>query len=181
MIVWLNGPFGAGKTAAADELVERDAMWRRFDPEMVGFLVRSQFQDYGYADFQQLSAWRRLTPIVADDIARETGQHLVIVQTVLVQQYWNELAEGIRDRGHALHHVLIEAPADTLRRRICEDEVLHRAAGWRLEHIPVFLEARESWLADDAELVVDTSVVSPRRVAEEIATAIRGWAAEVKR
>ncbi|RJO77617.1 hypothetical protein D5S18_07710 [Nocardia panacis] len=58
-----------------------------------------------------------LTPIVADDIGWDSGEHLVIVRTV-AQQYWNELAEGLRERGHALHHVLIDAPpSDAAARR----------------------------------------------------------------
>lgn len=177
-IVWLNGPFGAGKSSTAEELVASDPAWRVFDPEFVGFMLRAQLPDSGFADFQQLPSWRRLTPIVVDDIAGETGQNLVIVQTVLNRQYWSELAEGIRAQGHSLHHVLIEASPESLRRRISEDEVLHRAAGWRLEHIPVFLAAREEWMAAAADLVLDTSALSPRRAAEQIADAIRRWATE---
>jgi hypothetical protein len=174
--VWLNGPFGAGKTSTAHELVASDPAWRLFDPEFVGFMLRSQLHDAGIADFQDYPSWRRLVPIVADDIARETGQNLVIVQTVTNRQYWTEIAEGIRAHGHSLHHVLIEAAPETLRRRISEDEVLYRAADWRLQHIPPFLSARDEWIAADADLVVDTTSLSPRRAAAQIADAIRRWA-----
>ncbi len=179
MILWLNGAFGAGKTTVAEQIVADNPQWRLFDPEMVGFLVRSQFQDFGFADFQQLRSWRRLTPMVADEIARETGQHLVIPQTVLDQQYWRELVTGIGDHGHTLHHVLLDARPEILRQRICDDEVLHRAAGWRLEHLSIFLEAR-TWIAREADLVVDTSATSPRRTALVIADAIRGWVEQDK-
>lgn len=176
MFVWLNGSFGAGKTSIARELVASDPQhWRLFDPEFVGFGVRAQYPDASVDDFQDLPSWRRLVPIVADDIATETGQHLVIVQTVLNQKYWTEIATGIAERGHVLRHVLIDAGPATLRQRISEDEVLHRAAGWRLQHVPRYITARDEWLANAADLVIDTTSISPLRAAAQITEAIERW------
>lgn len=177
MFVWLNGSFGAGKTSIAKELVATDPQhWRLFDPEFVGFMLRAQFSDADATDFQDLASWRRLVPFVADDIATETGQHLVIVQTVLNQKYWTEIATGIAELGHPLRHVLIDASPEVLRQRISEDEVLHRAAGWRLQHVPTYLDARNDWLAKAADLVIDTTSMSPLRAAAEITEAIGRWA-----
>ncbi|MFI6367956.1 AAA family ATPase [Nocardia sp. NPDC050630] len=176
MLVWLNGCFGAGKTTIAKELVAADPQrWRLFDPEFVGFMLRAQYPDSEFTDFQDFPSWRRLVPFVADEIVSETGQDLVIVQTLLNQKYWSEIATRIGELGHSLHHVLIDASPETLRRRISEDEVLHRAAGWRLQHVPAYIDARNDWLADAAELVVDTTTISPLRAAAEIADAIRRW------
>lgn len=176
LFVWLNGSFGSGKSSIATELVAADPTgWRLFDPEFVGFMLRAQFVDSEFADFQDFPSWRRLVPFVADDIASETGQNLVIVQTVLNQRYWTEIAAGIRELGHSLHHVLIDASPQTLRRRISEDEVLHRAAGWRLQHVPAYLAARTDWLADAADLVIDTTSLSPLGAASQIAEAIKRW------
>ncbi|MEU6191929.1 AAA family ATPase [Nocardia sp. NPDC047038] len=177
MFVWLNGSFGAGKTSIAKELVAADPQhWRLFDPEFVGFMLRAQYPDAEATDFQDLPSWRRLVPFVADDIATETGQHLVIVQTVLNQKYWAEIATGITKLGHSLHHVLIDASPETLRQRISEDEVLHRAASWRLQHVPTYIAARNDWLANAADLVIDTTSLSPLRAAVEITEAIGRWA-----
>ncbi|WP_280227275.1 AAA family ATPase [Nocardia farcinica] len=173
--MWLNGPFGSGKTTTAEELVASTPGWRLFDPEFVGFMLRAQLADSGVTDFQQLPSWRRLTPIVADEIATATGENLVIVQTVLNQQYWEELADGLRALGHALHLVLVEADERTLRRRISQDEVLHRAAGWRLQHLPTYLDARGQWLGSAADLVLDTTTASPIAAARLITEAISRW------
>lgn len=167
--VWLNGSFGSGKSSIAKELVAAHPQWRLFDPEYVGFMLGPQFPDSAVVDFQDFPSWRRLVPIVADDIACETGQNLVIVQTLLKQQYWTEIAEGIRAQGHSLRHIVIDASPETLRRRITEDQVLHRAAGWRLQHIPTFIDARRDWLAAAADLVIDTDSLSPIQAANEIA------------
>ncbi|MEV3965233.1 AAA family ATPase [Nocardia sp. NPDC050193] len=175
-LVWLNSGFGAGKSSVASELVAADPRgWRLFDPEYVGFMLRAQFTDSEVTDFQDLPSWRRLVPLVADDIVGETGQNLVIVQTVLNQKYWTEIATRIRELGHPMHHVLIDASLKTLRRRISEDEILHRAADWRLQHIPTYLAARTDWLANAADLIVDTTLLSPLRAAAQIAEVIKSW------
>ncbi|WP_051027269.1 AAA family ATPase [Nocardia higoensis] len=176
-MVWLNGPFGSGKTTTAEELVASTPAWRLFDPEFVGFMLRAQLADSCVADFQQLPSWRRLTPIVADEIARATNQSLVIVQTVLNQQYWEELAEGLRALGYTVRLVLVEADEPTLRRRISEDEVLHRAAGWRLQHLPTYFDAREQWLGAAADLIIDTTTAPPGAAARLITEAISRWSA----
>ncbi|MBF5001802.1 AAA family ATPase [Nocardia sp. BSTN01] len=179
MFVWLNGSFGAGKTSIAKELVAADPQhWRLFDPEFVGFMLRAQFADAEVNDFQDLPSWRRLVPFVADDIATETGQNLVIVQTVLNQRYWTEITNGIAELEHPLRHVLIDARPQTLRQRISEDEVLHRAANWRLQHVPTYINARDDWLANAADLVIDTTSLSPVRAAAGITEAIDRWATD---
>ncbi|MCX4097768.1 AAA family ATPase [Nocardia sp. alder85J] len=176
LCVWLNGPFGSGKTSAAGELVAQRPRWRLFDPEFVGFMLRSQLTDVPVGDFQDYPSWRRLVPIVADEIAAATGDNLVIVQTVTNREYWAELADGIGGLGHTVRLVLLDADPAVLRRRISEDEVLHRAADWRLAHLPTFARAREKWVAEEADLVVDTTSLSPRATAARIADAIRDWA-----
>lgn len=81
MIVWINGTFGVGKTTTASQLVTLSDRLRVFDPEWVGYLLKANLADQPFTDFQQLSAWRRLVPHVADEIIRLTGQSLVTVQS----------------------------------------------------------------------------------------------------
>lgn len=84
MIVWINGVFGVGKTTATRELVAANDSLRPFDPEWVGFMLTHHLSDQEVSDFQDFPAWRRLVPVVADEVARHAGQHLVAVQSVLV-------------------------------------------------------------------------------------------------
>jgi deoxyadenosine/deoxycytidine kinase len=39
MIIWINGPFGAGKTTLTEKLKENVNNSLLFDPEHVGFLI----------------------------------------------------------------------------------------------------------------------------------------------
>ena len=41
--------------------------------EWVGYLLVNNLADYEFSDFQQLSPWRTLVPVVADEIVRFTG------------------------------------------------------------------------------------------------------------
>ena len=167
MIVWVNGTFGAGKSTAARLLVEHDPRLRLFDPEEVGFMLRANLADQQVTDFQQLPSWRRLTPVVADEVVRVTGQHLVAVQTVLVEEYWDELACGLAGLQHELLHVVLDAEEEALRRRIEADEVEARARSWRLRHLEEYDGARH-WMTRRADLVVDTTILTPYDVAESI-------------
>lgn len=171
MIVWINGAFGVGKTTTANALVDRDG-WRLFDPEHVGFLLAGSLRDHEFSDFQDLAPWRALVPVVANEIYRFTRpEAMVAVQTVLVADYWAELVEGFADRGLRIFHVLVDCEEDELRRRITTDEIESQASEWRLDHVARFQAAR-SWIADAADLVVDTTDVAPEEAADRIATAV---------
>ncbi len=40
MIIWINGPFGAGKTTLAERLRDRRPKSLSSDPEEIGFVVK---------------------------------------------------------------------------------------------------------------------------------------------
>jgi hypothetical protein len=52
VIVWLNGAFGAGKTATGAELQPLVPGARLFDPETVGYMLRPNLADHPVRDFQ---------------------------------------------------------------------------------------------------------------------------------
>lgn len=172
MIIWVNGTFGVGKTTTAGHVVQQDPRLRLFDPEWVGYMVANNLSDHPVADFQHHESWRFLTPVVADELIRFTGQNLVAVQTVLNEQYWDELKAGLLARGQAVFHVVLEADMDEVRRRIDSDEVEVNARAWRHEHLPVYQQARE-WLTRRADLVVNTSELDASDVASQILAAAR--------
>ena len=170
MLVWINGPFGVGKTTVAQQLRERDQRWRIFDPEWVGYLLRATLDGIAFDDFQDLPAWRALVPVVVDEVMKQTGDELVAVQTVLKQGYWRELRAGLADHEIALMHVVLDAERDALRDRILADRDNATAAAWRLDHISEYVAAR-AWLLADADLVVDAATAAPRAIAEAILAA----------
>jgi broad-specificity NMP kinase len=92
--------------------------------------------------------------------------------TVLHERHWDELESGLVARGHELFHVVLEADAEEVRRRIDADEVEVTAKAWRHEHLPVDDEAWE-WLIRRADLVLDTSSRDASEVASDILAATR--------
>lgn len=159
-MVWVNGAFGVGKTTTALQIAEKESRFRLFDPEWVGYLLRHHLADQELADFQELPGWRRLVPIVADELIDSTGQDLLAVQTVLVEDYWHELATRLRALGHKVIHVVLDVAEDVLFNRIDGDEMEAGPAEWRRQHIAQFIGARP-WLIESADIVVDTSRIAP--------------------
>jgi len=172
VIIWLNGAFGAGKTTVGRLLSQRSPHLRLFDPESVGYMLRTNLRDHSVTDFRHWESWRVLTPIVADELIRFSGQSLVAPQTVLEEDIWDELVRGLADRGHEVLHVVLEAEEDAIRRRIEADLLEVAAKAWRVQHLPRFADARP-WLEKRADVIVDTTDLTADRVADRIWDAAR--------
>lgn len=168
MIVWLNGTFGAGKTTTSKELVTLLPGARVFDSEYVGYMLRHVLDDVPYDNFQEWPPWRSLTVATARDVLAFVGGTLVIPQTVLVESYWTELAEGFAAAGIPVRHYVLHTDPGTLTARISGDTVEPESVrGWRLRHLTPYEEARP-WLSR-AGTVVDTTERTPSEVARWIA------------
>lgn len=167
VIIWINGTFGAGKTTTAASLTEKSQRLRLFDPEYVGYMLRPNLTDYPVTDFRDWRPWRILTPIVAGELIRFSGQSLVAPQTVLEENYWDELQEGLSETGHEVLHVLLEAEQSTMQGRVQADQVEPMAKRWRLEHMTRYAEARP-WMSKRADLVVDSTHLTADQVADRI-------------
>lgn len=60
MIIWINGPFGAGKTTLAKRLRDRRSKSLIFDPEEIGFVVKETVPMPASGDYQDLPLWLSL-------------------------------------------------------------------------------------------------------------------------
>ncbi|HEY2172613.1 MAG TPA: AAA family ATPase [Mycobacteriales bacterium] len=170
MIIWLNGTFGVGKTTTAAALNEQLPGWRLFDPETVGFMLRGALADHPVSDFQHWPPWRRLVVDTALALADYTGDDLIVSQTILIEDYADEIFGGLRAAGQDILHVLLDATDPALRRRI---ESSAEARGWRLDHLERYASSRAS-LRARADLIVDTDSRTPDAVAAEIGPVVQG-------
>jgi len=168
VIIWLNGAFGEGKTTTAQQLVGRLENARRFDPELVGYVLTRALGDHEFSDFQDLPPWRELVPVFTEKIADFAGQHLIAVQTVLREEYWRELTAGFMRTSLDIFHVLLHVESDVLAERIKADKLEAGACQWRLGHISDYEKSRR-WMESAADLVIDTTHLSVTAVAERIA------------
>jgi hypothetical protein len=168
VVIWLNGTFGAGKTSTAKELTALLPEARLFDAEQVGYMLRHVLGTEPVKDFQEWRPWRGLVVETAAQVLDYVGGTLVVVQSVLVEEYWAEIRDGLGRSGIPLRHFVLHADREALSRRIEADEVEpERTRRWRLDHLAAYEHAR-AWLDREGE-VVDTTRVGPAEAARLIA------------
>lgn len=180
MLIWLNGPFGGGKTQTAHEL------WRRLpdsvvcDPEHAGFGLRRMLPPDLRGDFQDLTAWRAGVVEVLDLALREHKGPVIAPMTVIEPKYFEETIGRLQTLGHEVHHFSLLARRETVLKRLRErgfGRALQFVAGknvalvrdsWAVSKVDVCLEqlrndlfARHVW----------TDELSIREVADHIAKA----------
>jgi hypothetical protein len=137
---------------------------RVFNPEAVGQMLRGVLVDRPVGDFQDGAAWRPLVAASLIEIARMTGQHVVVPQTVLKREYFDQIFALLRAAGLDTFHAVLDASDAVLRNRI---ETSDEAREWRLTHLDEYQDAR-SWMTEAADYVVDTAASTPPQIARRI-------------
>ncbi|KQX45708.1 MULTISPECIES: AAA family ATPase [unclassified Streptomyces] len=123
MLLWINGPFGGGKTQTAHELHRRLPGSVVCDPEHIGFGLHRTLPPSLRGDFQDLASWRQGVREVLDLALRRYGEGPVIVpMTVTDPGYFAETVGRLRaDHGaDRVHHVALLAERETVLRRLTE-------------------------------------------------------------
>ncbi|WP_432575067.1 AAA family ATPase [Kineococcus sp. SYSU DK005] len=173
MIVWINGAHGVGKSTTSALVQQLVPGSRVLNAEKVGETLMDITPSLPTSgNFQHWPPWRTLVVETAHRVLQYTGGVLVMPMTVLVQAYWREISEGLADHGIGVRHFVLHADQDTLRARIVGDAVLGPSS-FRLGYLQDYAEAARAWLHREGE-VVDTTDLTPDRVAERIAQAVRG-------
>ena len=172
MIVWLNGTHGAGKTTTSALVQQLIPDSRVFDAEKVGETLMDVRPGLPEADnFQNWPPWRPLVVETARRILDYTGGTLVMPMTVLVEQYWREISEGLALHAIPVRHFVLHADQGVLRRRIEGDTV----SGPLLispQLLDPYADAFRDWLHDEAE-VIDTTDLTPAQAVLQIAEAVK--------
>lgn len=169
MIVWLNGAFGVGKTRTARELMLLVPHSRIIDPEHLGWALQHTIGWMQRGDFQHLRSWRRGTVALVGTAAR-TGTNVIVPMSVLRPDYLDEMLDRLRDGGHEVRHLTLDAPEAVLHARIAEDEEEPDATEWRRTHIDNYTAVRDELAARGQ--TVDASLRPPDAVATEIAESL---------
>lgn len=142
MLLWINGPFGGGKTQTAYEIRRRLPGSVVCDPEHVGFGLRRMLPPELRGDFQDLASWRHGVVEVLDLALGGHDGVVIAPMTVTDPRYFDETVGRLRERGHDVRHFTLLAERETVLRRLRERGPGHflgfaagRRAGLR----------RESW------------------------------------
>lgn len=125
MLLWINGPFGGGKTQVAHELVRRLPSSIICDPEEVGFGLHRMTPRPLRDDFREFSSWRGGVREVLDLVLRRHDGVVVAPMTLVDPGHFDEVLPWLRERGHEVRHVALLAERDTVLRRLHERGLGH--------------------------------------------------------
>jgi hypothetical protein len=119
VLVWINGPFGGGKTATAFELQRRLPGSVVCDPEHLGFGLHRMLPPSLRTDFQSFQAWRSGVREALDLVARKHQGPVIVPMTLIDPRYFAEIIGRLRDDdGHHVRHFALLAERDTVLRRL---------------------------------------------------------------
>ena len=118
MLLWINGPFGVGKTQTAYELQRRLPGSVVCDPEHVGFGLHRMTPPALRGDFQDLRAWRQgVREVLTTALQRHEGV-VIAPMTVVRPAYLEEILGGLGNRGREVRHYALLADRDTVLERL---------------------------------------------------------------
>jgi hypothetical protein len=165
MIIWINGPFGIGKTQTAFELHYRLTNSFVFDPERVGIMLRRTLPDsLKKGDFQDILLWRELTRDTLVYLNSSYEGHIIVPMTIVVPKYYDEIIGALREHGLSVHHFTLLADQETLIIRLRSRG--SRRKSWAVNQIGRCLAALISPMF---EIHIDTQNKTIENVAEQIA------------
>lgn len=123
VLLWINGPFGGGKTQTAYELRRRLPGSVVCDPEHIGFGLHRALPAELREDFQDLAAWRQGVYEVLDlALRRRRGGPVIVPMTLVEPGYFAEVVGRLRDAHGAdrVRHFALLAERETVLRRLRE-------------------------------------------------------------
>jgi hypothetical protein len=168
VLVWINGPFGVGKTASAFDLHRRLPGSLVCDPEHLGAGLHRMIPRALRTDFQDLTAWRTGVHEVLDLVGRAHDGPVIVPMTVTDEGYFAQIVGRLRADGHDVRHFALLADRATVLRRIGRRSIGPAATmdRWAVGRLDDCLAAlRRPAFADQ----VDTAGLTVPQVADTIA------------
>ncbi|MFB7242160.1 hypothetical protein CW362_28260 [Streptomyces populi] len=142
MLLWINGPFGGGKTQTAHEIRRRLPGSVICDPEHAGFGLHRMLPPELRGDFQDLVSWRQGVVEVLDLALGERDGVVIAPMTVTDPGYFGETVGRLRELGHDVRHFTLLAERETVLRRLRERGFGHLVGHVAGKDTPL---RRESW------------------------------------
>ena len=140
MLLWINGPFGGGKSSTARELRDRLPGSLICDPEHLGFGLQRMLPTGFRRDFQDFRAWRQGVHEVLDLILRSADGPVIVPMTLIEPGYFAEVIGRLTADGHEVRHFALLADARVIERRLRERAVVHAIQRLRGHDVPLFRE-----------------------------------------
>ena len=166
MIVFINGPFGVGKTTVAKLLVKKFPNAMLYDPEVIGAVLKRVLGPFKKVqDFQDYTLWRTLVVGGTRVLRMASARTLIIPMTVWRRDLFDAIVAGLGRVDGNLARFRLTASRDVLMDHISSDIEDSEACAWRTSHVEVCLKA----LRDPAfGTEIPTDDLEPAEVADRI-------------
>lgn len=167
MIIWINGAFGSGKTAAAEELHRRIPDSFVYDPENLGFFIRRNSPGiYSEGDFQNIPFWRSGNYSMLSMLDADYDGILIVPMTVADRGYYDEIIGKLRSDGCDVRHFILYTSRDTVLRRLKKRSGSLKREQFAVDAIDRCREAFDAYITEEK---IYTDHMSVCETAEAIA------------
>lgn len=120
MILWLNGPYGVGKSTLAEALHQQLPGSFVFDAEQVGNAILDNMPETFYHEtFEEYPLWRETCVRLLADISRGYAGH-VLVSMTLMHSASMDIFARLTAAGVEVRHITLTAEEAEIHRRIME-------------------------------------------------------------
>jgi hypothetical protein len=143
MILFINGPFGVGKTSVARLLVQKLPRAVLYDPEVIGAFLHKFSGPFRKEDFQDYAPWRILLVGGARLLRIASPRTLVVPMTVYRRDLFDRIVAGLRRADPDLSCFRLTVPREVLLDRISSDTEDLGAYPWRTSHLEVSLRVSQ--------------------------------------
>ncbi len=169
MIIWINGPYGVGKSTLARALHKLNPNSFIFDAEAVGNAVRDNLPKHrfnGYI-FEGYPMWFTMCTALLNDIASDFSGDIYVPMTLVYQDSFAKLAGPLSAQGHTVKHILLTSTYD-----VVHDRILARGETedcWCMQNICLCLEQQRTF---EDVIRIDSSGATVASLAAQIQFAI---------
>jgi hypothetical protein len=164
-LVWINGPFGVGKTTVAEKVIERWPEAMLYDPELIGTLLHTLLPAaLKRGDYQDIALWRRLVRVTAIEMLSEYARPLVVPMTLVVPSYFEEIIGGLRGQGVHVDHFTLLASDETIMARVRGSD----REEWAASQLPRLAALRDPFFGRH----IDSDTANADEIAKDIASAV---------
>lgn len=164
MLIWINGPFGVGKTQLAFELHLRLADSFVCDPEYIGYTLFKTIPPNIRGNFQDLTLWREFTYKTLQYVLHQYSGPVIVPMTVYNSKYLDEIVGKLRADGFNVHHFTLLASRKTILKRLSKR--FEGSKSWAAAQVERCLDALHK---QEFALHIDTENLSIKQIAQEIA------------
>ena len=164
MIIWINGPYGIGKSTLAEEISKRIQPSFIFDAEKVGDAVRDNFpQQFFKETFEEFPLWHEMCYKLLKKLDEVYPGCVLVPMTLTRLESCTSIIERLKCDGVDVWHIMLEADYEAIRERILargEEEDC-----WCIQQIESCLEKQKAFSCDCR---ICSSEKGVQTIAEEI-------------